>query len=360
MPAVASAQVGLVHVTPCGPQTFPTATCTIPATGTGNLIVVGFQAGGGANTGTTIGSVTDSAGNAYAEAGAARSIDTAAGSVADIWYAKNSIAGATTLTVTPTAPVTNGGVVIWEFSGANPSAPLDQTAVLNSQASNATASGASVTITAASEVVVSLAAVATGVTGIFSGSAFVNDSILKSDGWAHLVTTSPGTFTAQWGQSPAGTFASSTASFLAASGLSACDLNGDGAVNVIDVQLGTNMYLGLAPCTAKIAGAGVCSPLVVQQLTNAALTGICTTANLHTVALTWTPSTTPNVNYNVYRSATSGGPYAKLTSSPVSGPTYTDSSVIAAQTYYYVTTAVSGSNNESAYSNEAAAVVPFP
>ena len=39
--------MSLVHATSCGPQAFPTATCTIPATGSGNLIVVGWQSGAG-------------------------------------------------------------------------------------------------------------------------------------------------------------------------------------------------------------------------------------------------------------------------------------------------------------------------
>jgi hypothetical protein len=198
MPVVASAQVGLVNVTSCGPQSAATLTCTIPATGAGHLLVVGFEIGSGANTGTTVISVTDTAGNRYAEAGPAQSIDAAAGSVADIWYAKNSVAGATTLTVTPSLAVTNAGVVVWEFSGVDKAAPLDKTAALGSQPLSATPSGASVTTTVAAEVVISLAAVSGSVTGISAGNAFVSDSALKGNGWAHLVTTAPGTYAAQW------------------------------------------------------------------------------------------------------------------------------------------------------------------
>ena len=36
--APAWAQITLVHVTPCGSATFPATSCTIPATGTGNLL----------------------------------------------------------------------------------------------------------------------------------------------------------------------------------------------------------------------------------------------------------------------------------------------------------------------------------
>ena len=349
---------------PVARKPFRLQTCTIPATGTGNLIIVGFQMPGGTNTSTTVSKVTDNAGNTYAEAGAARSFDTGAGTVVDIWYAKNSISGATTLTITPSTTVSNCGAVIWEFSGMDPSAPLDKTAVLNSQASTTTPSGASVTTSFASEVVISLTEVASNVTGIASGNPFTNDSLLMANGWAHLITTSPGTFNAQWNQDSSGTFASSTASFKAAvsgvSTASACDLNNDGVVNVVDVQLATNMDLGLLPCTANIDGPDVCNALVVQQVENAALTGICTTASSHTVSLSWTASTTPSVNYNVYRSTTSNGPYTKLNTSLVGATNYTDSTVLAGQTYYYVTTAVNSSNNESAYSNQTAATIPFP
>jgi hypothetical protein len=209
--------ISLVNVTSCGPQTFPTATCTIPATGSGHLIVVGWQAGGGVSPSLSIGSVTDNAGNSYTEAGAARAVDSAVGSVVDLWYAPNSTAGATTVTITPTALTTNGGAVIWEFAGADLSSPLDQTAVLSNQAATSTPSAPAVTIGSAGEAVISLAAVAGDVTGISSGNAFIGDSSIKGNGWAHLMASSAGTYAAKWNQVPAGTYAGSTVSFKAAS-----------------------------------------------------------------------------------------------------------------------------------------------
>lgn len=373
VPGLACAQIALVQATSCGPGTFPGMVCTIPSTGSGDLIVVGWTAGSGANTATTISSVTDSAGNTYTEAGSARSIDSSAGSIADIWYARNSASGATSVTITPSASVTSGGAVIWEFSGASTSAPFDQVGVLNSQASSATPSGSPVTTASAVEVIVSLVAVAGNVSGINSGNAFTNDSTLKGNGWAHFITSSTGTYTAQWSQNPAGTYASSTASFKAASttgsgggALNACDLNGDGTVNVIDVQLAINMDLGVTPCTANIDGADVCNVVVVQRVINAALGGTCVTGSgsgtTHSVDLSWIASTSPNVaGYNVYRGTVSGGPYTMLNTSLVAGTTYTDSTVQSGQTYYYVATAVDTSGNQSAYSSPPAqAIVPTP
>ena len=78
----------------------------------------------------------------------------------------------------------------------------------------------------------------------------------------------------------------------------------------------------------------------------------------HTVALTWTASTSIVSGYNVYRSTTSGTGYGKLNGSLVPAVDYSDSSVVNGATYYYVTTAVDASGNESSYSNEASVVIP--
>ena len=81
----------------------------------------------------------------------------------------------------------------------------------------------------------------------------------------------------------------------------------------------------------------------------------------HSASLSWTASVSPNVTgYNAYRGTASGGPYTKLTSSPVIPTSYTDSTVQSGKTYYYVTTAVDSNNLESAYSNEAKAIIPSP
>jgi hypothetical protein len=307
------AQIGLVHVTSCGPQAFPATTCTIPSTGAGNVIVAAWtsEAGGG---GTTIATVTDNAGNIYQEAGSARSTDSDANSMADIWYSENSVAGATIVTITPNPSGTSGTAVIWEFSGVEPYSPLDQTAVLNSQAATTKPSGASVVTTSPSEVVVSIANVAGTLTGMKSGNGFTSDSIAGGDGFAHLITTSAGTYTPQWTASTSGTFCSSTISFKAASsGGSACDLNQDGAVNVVDVQLAANMDLGLIACPLALDG-GVCGSALVQQIVNAALSQGCSATITHSVTLAWTASTSTVAGYNVYRSTTNGGPYTQINS----------------------------------------------
>jgi len=77
----------------------------------------------------------------------------------------------------------------------------------------------------------------------------------------------------------------------------------------------------------------------------------------HSVALSWNPSNSHVVGYNVYRGV-SGGSYAKINPSVSATPSYTDTSVQSGTTYDYVTTAIDSSNVESAYSNQATATIP--
>ena len=51
---------------------------------------------------------------------------------------------------------------------------------------------------------------------------------------------------------------------IQAQAVNACDLNGDGVVDLVDVQLVTNMALGSDPCTANVVGTGVCTIVVIS------------------------------------------------------------------------------------------------
>jgi hypothetical protein len=88
---------------------------------------------------------------------------------------------------------------------------------------------------------------------------------------------------------------------------------------------------------------------------------ITLSAASHAADLIWAASASSGVTgYRVYRGVVSGGPYTILNSSPISPITYSDPTVGSGQTYYYVVTAVDSSDVESAYSNEASAIVPTP
>jgi Abnormal spindle-like microcephaly-assoc'd, ASPM-SPD-2-Hydin len=93
-----------------------------------------------------------------------------------------------------------------------------------------------------------------------------------------------------------------------------------------------------------------------------ALTGNGTPPPVHSVLLTWTASGSPNISgYNIYRGTQSGGPYPTKVNSTLNASTsYTDTTVADGQTYYYVTTAVNSSDQESAYSTPASAIIPPP
>ena len=90
------------------------------------------------------------------------------------------------------------------------------------------------------------------------------------------------------------------------------------------------------------------------------LTGSGTGAAQHSVALSWTASTSSVAGYNVYRSGSSGGPYTKLTSVLDASTRYVDNSVQSGLTYYYVNTAVDSHGAESKYSAQLRAVIPSP
>jgi hypothetical protein len=111
---------------------------------------------------------------------------------------------------------------------------------------------------------------------------------------------------------------------------------------------------GTASATISFASNAPNSPTI------ASLTGTGISATPHSVALSWSADSSVVNGYNIYRSATLGGAYAKI-NSVLNAPTdYLDTSVQAGQTYYYVTTAVDASGTESSYSNQVQAVIPTP
>jgi len=104
---------------------------------------------------------------------------------------------------------------------------------------------------------------------------------------------------------------------------------------------------------------------VADTTKSASATVTVGTSVQHTVTLNWTASTSgsdpyPVVGYNVYRGTVSGGPYAKINTALEAPTNYVDNTVLSGTTYFYVVTSLDSNAVESAFSNQATAVVPTP
>jgi hypothetical protein len=102
-----------------------------------------------------------------------------------------------------------------------------------------------------------------------------------------------------------------------------------------------------------------CGPAII--LAAAIITGLlgCNSGHpAHMANLSWDPSPSAVVGYDVYRGTQSGGPYTKLNSSPVAVSRYADSTVRPGQTYFYVVKAVNSKNVRSVPTAEVSAVIP--
>jgi len=104
--------------------------------------------------------------------------------------------------------------------------------------------------------------------------------------------------------------------------------------------------------SVTVASNATDSPAVIS------LSGTGAASRSHSVKLDWTPSTSPVVGYNAYRSTVTGGPYAKLNSSTMPDGPYRDSSVEADMTYFYVVRSVAFNGEESANSAEISVTIP--
>jgi Abnormal spindle-like microcephaly-assoc'd, ASPM-SPD-2-Hydin len=118
-----------------------------------------------------------------------------------------------------------------------------------------------------------------------------------------------------------------------------------GTVSILSANLA-------APASLSVAGDGITSTTTTPPT--------APSPTQHTVHLTWNDSGSSIAGYRVYRSQSSSGSFQAISSSLVSLTDYADDSVVSGSTYYYAITAVSSSGTESAYSNEAKAVIPTP
>jgi len=107
---------------------------------------------------------------------------------------------------------------------------------------------------------------------------------------------------------------------------------------------------GAATATLTITSNGQPST-ITEALTG---TGIQGSGSNHSVALSWSPSTSSGIaGYNIYRASYTSfcGSFSKINGSLDANTVYTDSNVADGSSYCYATTAVDTSNGESSYSN---------
>ena len=101
---------------------------------------------------------------------------------------------------------------------------------------------------------------------------------------------------------------------------------------------------GLAPVKLAVAGS--------------ASTSSNSASALHSVTLDWTNRSSSTTGYHVYRGEAQGGPFERLTGTPLETTTYRDTNISAGGRYFYVVTAVGEGGPESPYSNEVAVEIP--
>ena len=166
--AAAQAYVQGNSATPETPQTAVTVTYTGAQTaGDLNLVVVGWN-----DTTATISSVTDSKNNSYSLAVGPTSIAAANGGplTQSIYYAKNiaaATAGANVVTVKFTTAAVDPDIRVLEYSGLNPTTPLD--VAKGGSGNSATSSSGSVTTTNAKDLLVGGNTVETSTNGPGAG-----------------------------------------------------------------------------------------------------------------------------------------------------------------------------------------------
>jgi hypothetical protein len=142
---------------------------------------------------------------------------------------------------------------------------------------------------------------------------------------------------------------------------SACAVATGGATPTsADVTAAINMALGTQTCVAQVEGNNVCTVITVQRVYNASQGQPCITYKTHAAKLSWTPSTTSGVTYNVYRATTTPVPLTTPYAT-TSGTTFTDTNanVTPGVTYYYAVTAVL-SGVQSTAATVPGATIPSP
>ncbi|HKU20929.1 MAG TPA: IPT/TIG domain-containing protein, partial [Terriglobales bacterium] len=168
-----------------------------------NIVVVGWN-----DTTSSVTSVSDTQGNAYA---LAVGPTTASGARQSIYYAKNIKGGSNTVTVNFNQAATFPDVRVLEYAGADTTSPLDVTAAATG--SSTTANSGSATTSAANELIFAADTIATGTPG--PGAGFTARIITKpdSDIAEDRIVSTAGSYSATAPLSPSGYWVMQMATF---------------------------------------------------------------------------------------------------------------------------------------------------
>jgi chitodextrinase len=265
---------------------------------------------------TSVRAITDSKGNTYALA--IGPTTSSSGGTQSIYYAKNiaaAAAGANTVIVTFSGASAYPDVRAVEYSGADPTNPLD--VAVAGTGNTATTNSGSTTTSSASDLLFAANYVDTGTTG--AGTGFTSRVITQPDGdiVEDRLATTPGSYSATAPINPAGTWIMQMAAFRPATG-------------------------------------GNTPPTPPTNLTGTAISS-------SRVNLTWSPSNS-NIGvsyYNVQRCQGSGcATFAQIGTSATTN--YSDTGLTASTTYTYQVQAVDVAGNLSTFSSPASATTLTP
>lgn len=214
----APAGITLLSTTYCQPgiswsSTSPYTACNLTtAAPAGSTIIVGFATYNNAGTSSSMSGVTDTNGDTFLQVPNARSTSTQTGSGYwnDFWYAPNLPAQVISVSPKPSLTV-SGNLFIWVVANVNSANAAGAKSATTSTSSSP--AGAPVTTTAPATFITALLHPAPGGDPTGVNSPFISDSVTDGMGWAHLITSSTGTYTPQWNQTTATTYAGSTVAF---------------------------------------------------------------------------------------------------------------------------------------------------
>jgi Abnormal spindle-like microcephaly-assoc'd, ASPM-SPD-2-Hydin len=108
----------------------------------------------------------------------------------------------------------------------------------------------------------------------------------------------------------------------------------------------------------KFIGKELYAPVSIALSGDGTAAGSTPPSVSHTVKLQWDASPGNISGYDVYRAGSSGGPYTKLTASPIDKLEYVDSDVVSGHEYFYVVTSLNSGGNQSKYSTQISVSIP--